>query len=74
MEYEMIREIKNLCRNNQMRDISFEEVVCDDPLGYVRGLLEGRQILLEAVPGTGGSVVIHADCDGLIEEFVFTPI
>ena len=30
-EYELVREIKNLCRNNQMRDVFFEEVTCDDP-------------------------------------------
>ena len=32
MEYELVHEIKNLCRNNQMRDIFFEEVECDDPV------------------------------------------
>ena len=25
-EYELVYEIKNLCRNNQMRDVFFEEV------------------------------------------------
>ena len=30
-EYELVYEIKNLCRNNQMRDVFFEEVECDDP-------------------------------------------
>ena len=29
-EYELVWEIKNLCRNNQMRDIFFEEVECDE--------------------------------------------
>ena len=32
MEYELVHEIKNLCRNNQMRDIFFEELECDDPV------------------------------------------
>ena len=36
MEYELVREIKNLCRNNQMRDVFFEEVECNDPADYVR--------------------------------------
>ena len=36
MEYEMVREIKNLCPNNQMRDIFFDEVETDDPVAYVR--------------------------------------
>ena len=30
-QYELVREIQNLCRNNQMRDISFQEVECADP-------------------------------------------
>lgn len=34
MEYEMVREIKNLCPNNQMRDIFFDEVETEDPEGY----------------------------------------
>ena len=30
-EYELVREIQNLCPNNQMRDIFFEEVETEDP-------------------------------------------
>ena len=36
-EYELVYEIKNLCRNNQMRDVFFEDVECDDPEEYLRG-------------------------------------
>ena len=43
-EYEMVREIPNLCRNNQMRDIFFEEVETEDPMAYVRKLLEKSQV------------------------------
>ena len=35
MQYELVREIPNLCRNNQMRDIFFDEVETDDPVAYV---------------------------------------
>ena len=73
-EYEMVREIKNLCRNNQMRDIFFEEVECDDPAEYVRGLLKGRQVELSIEENTGNSVTVHAVVDGVIQRFVFTPI
>ena len=41
-EYELVHEIKNLCRNNQMRDIFFEEVECDDPETYLRNRLQGK--------------------------------
>ena len=73
-EYEMVREIKNLCRNNQMRDIFFEEVECDDPASYVRELLKGRQVELSAEENAGKSVTVHAVVDGVIQRFVFTPI
>ena len=41
-EYELVYEIKNLCRNNQMRDVFFEDVECDDPeaLSLIHILLE----------------------------------
>ena len=73
-EYELVREIKNLCRNNQMRDIFFEEVECGDPEAYLRQRLKGKQLELSVEKGAGGTVTIHATVDGLIEKFVFTPI
>ena len=73
-EYELVREIKNLCRNNQMRDIFFEEVTCDSPEQYVRGLLKGNCLELSVEQGSGGAVTIHATVDGLMQKFVFTPI
>lgn len=73
-EYELVREIKNLCRNNQMRDVFFEEIQCDDPVGYVRGLLKGKTVELSAENSGDGTVTVHATCDGLIQKFVFTPL
>ncbi|MGM9549232.1 MAG: hypothetical protein ACI3V5_05255 [Faecousia sp.] len=73
-EYELVHEIKNLCRNNQMRDIFFEEVECDDPEEYLRGRLKGKTVELSAEKSADGAVTVHATVDGLIEKFVFTPI
>ncbi len=73
-EYELVREIKNLCRNNQMRDIFFEEVACENPEDYLRQRLRGKKIELSVEEGTGGAVTIHAVVDGMIEKYVFTPI
>ncbi len=73
-EYEMIREIKNLCPNNQMRDVLFEEVETDDPVAYVRGMLKGKEVELSADERPDGGMVIHAVCDGLIQCFQFTRI
>lgn len=73
-EYELVHEIKNLCRNNQMRDVFFEEVECDDPEAYLRQRLKGKQIELTAEEGADGTVTFHVTCDGLIQKFVFTRI
>lgn len=74
MEYEMVREIKNLCPNNQMRDVFFEEIQCQSPESYVRGLLKGKELEISLEPGENGAVTIHAVVDGLMQKFIFTPI
>ena len=74
MEYEMVREIKNSCPNNQMRDIFFDEVETDDPAEYVRVFLKGKATEITGEPGKEGAVTVYATCDGMIQKFVFTPI
>ena len=73
-EYELVHEIKNLCRNNQMRDVFFEEIECDNPVDCVKQRLKGKEIELSAESGANGTVTVHAVVDGLIQKFVFTPI
>ena len=73
-EYELVHEIQNLCRNNQMRDVFFEEITCDDPERYVRGLLKGKDISLSLDSHPDGTLTIHTVNDGLMEKFVFTKI
>ena len=73
-EYELVHEIKNSCPNNQMRDIFFEEIACDDPVLWLRERLEGRQPELTVEEGRGGAVTVYAVVDGMTEKYVFTPI
>ena len=73
-EYELVREIPNLCPNNQMRDIFFDEVQTDDPVAYVRAFLKGKCVELTADEKGNGAVTVYAVCDGLQQKFVFTPI
>ena len=73
-EYELVQEIQNLCPNNQMRDIFFSEIETNDPVGYVRDLLKGKNVEISSESGVGGAVTVYASCDGLIQKFVFTPI
>lgn len=73
-EYELVIEIQNLCPNNQMRDVFFEEVETDDPEGYVRNRLHGKKIELVTDHKAGGAVTVYASCDGLTQKYIFTPI
>ena len=74
MEYELVREIPNLCPNNQMRDIFFEEVETDDPVAYVQQLLEKSQVEISTDRNAGGTVTVYAVADGMTQKFIFTPI
>ena len=74
MEYELVREIPNLCPNNQMRDIFFEEVECDDPEAYVRAVVKGSQVEITADHQPNGAVTVYAVADGMTQKFIFTSI
>lgn len=73
-EYELVREIPNLCRNNQMRDVFFEEVETDDPENYVITLLKGKSLEISTDWRSDGSVTVFAVVDGMTQKFLFTPI
>ena len=73
-QYELVREIQNLCRNNQMRDVFFEDVEIGDPEDYVRQALRGRSVELTTERRPDGAVTVYASCDGLTQKFIFTPI
>ena len=73
-EYELVREIQTLCRNNQMRDVFISEVETDNPENYVRDFLKDSAACLTVDAREDGSVTVYADCDGLTQKFIFTPI
>ena len=74
MEYELVREIPNLCRNNQLRDIFFNEVETDDPIRYVQDFLKDNQVEITADKREDGTITIYAVADGMTQKFIFTPI
>ena len=73
-EYELVIEIQNLCPNNQMRDIFFEEVETDDPEAFVRNRLHGKKIELLTDKLSNGGMTVYVSCDGLNQKYIFTPI
>ncbi len=73
-EYELVHEIQNLCRNNQMRDVFFEEVETDAPESYVRNFFAGKDAEITADEKENGAVTVYASVNGMTHKFVFTPI
>lgn len=73
-EYELVHEIQNLCPNNQMRDIFFQEVETDNPENYVRSKLKGKTVTVTTDRREDGTVTVYASSDGLTQKFIFTPI
>lgn len=72
--FELVREIPNLCPNNQMRDIFFDEVETDDPVAYVKQFLKDSQLEVTVQRQPDGAVTVYAIADGMTNKFVFTPI
>ena len=73
-EYEVVREITNLCGNNQMRDVFFDEVMTDDPVSWVRSFLKDESAELTVdIPGEG-KLNVFANASGLYQKFLFTEI
>ena len=73
-ECELVHEVQNLCGNDQRREVFVEEVTCEDPESYVRGLLKGKDIQLSVNVTGPDSVTIHTSADGMMEKFVFTKL
>ena len=54
-EYEVVHEIQNLCPNNQMRDIFFDEIECESPENWLRQRLAGKDFELTVESGLNGA-------------------
>ena len=72
MRYEMIREIFNKCSGNQMRDVFVSTVETDDPEGYVRNLLKGKEVVIDKDVLKDGTIQFDVDIAGLKQRFSFT--
>lgn len=73
MTYEMIREIFNLCSNNQMRDVFVRLIETDDTDAVARSFCTGKDFTLEKEVKDDGTVIYDLTVDGLRQRLSFTP-
>ena len=70
MIYEVIKEIKNECANNQMRDVFFEEAEISDPDAWIRRR-EPKASSIEREDVSDG-IRYHVDDHGMIVVYSLT--
>ena len=73
-EYEVVREVQNLCGNNQMRDVFFEEIETDDPVGWVRSLIKGKAVNLTVDEKEHGDLTVYVESGGVSQKILMTKI
>ncbi len=73
-EYEVVREVQNLCGNNQMRDVFFEEIETDDPVGWVRSLIKGKAVNLTVDEKENGDLTVYVESGGVGQKILMTKI
>ena len=73
-EYEVVREVQNLCGNNQMRDVFFEEIETDDPVGWVRSLIKGKAVNLSVDEKENGDLTVYVESGGVSQKILMTKI
>ena len=72
--YEVVREVENQCANNQMRDILVEEIETDDPVGWLRGFVKGRDVEMSVDKKENGDLTVFVTSGGVTQKFLFTKI
>ena len=73
-EYEVVREVQNLCGNNQMRDVFFEEIETDDPVGWVRSHIKGKAVNLTVDEKENGDLTVYVESGGVGQKILMTKI
>ena len=72
--YEVVREIENNCKRNQMRDVLFFEVETDDPVEWVRQEVKGKEVEISTETNSRGELTVFAESAGLPQKFFFTEL
>ena len=73
-EYEVVWEIFNECANNQMRDVFFEEIETDDPVGWLRAYVKGKQVEMTVDEKQNGDLTVFVESGGVTQKFLFTKL
>lgn len=72
MRYEVIVEIENNCKRNQLRDVSFEEYEISDPDAWVAGREPFAEKIEKSSTADGLLYIVLAE--GSVRNYMLTPV
>ena len=55
-----------------MRDIFFEEIETDDPVGWLRDFVKGKDVTLTVDEKESGDLTVFVESGGVTQKFLFT--
>ena len=55
-----------------MRDIFFEEIETDDPVGWLRDFVKGKDVELTVDEKESGDLTVFVESGGVTQKFLFT--
>jgi hypothetical protein len=73
MEYELIREIINLCVGDRRPEVFVSDVETEDTDAYVRGLCAGGELAFTKTEKPSGAIVYEPACGDIKQRLMFTP-
>ena len=73
-EYEVVREVQNLCANTQMRDVFIAQLATHHPVECIRREVKGKEVNLTVDRKADGSMTIYVESAGVSQKFLFTPV
>ena len=73
-EYETVWEIFNLCPNNQMRDVFFDEIETDDPEEFIKNKFKDKEFSYDKTVMEDGTIVFDILTAGIRQRYTFTEV
>ncbi|MEI3245678.1 MAG: hypothetical protein V8S26_06015 [Lachnospiraceae bacterium] len=72
--YETCWEVINLCANNQMRDVFFDEVEVEDPEEFLKQKFKDKTFTYEKTVQADGTIIFDIYTSGMHQRYSFTEI
>ena len=71
-EYEVTIESMNPCGGEQFAQREIREIETDDPVGWLRDFVKGKDVTLTVDEKESGDLTVFVESGGVTQKFLFT--